>query len=182
MLLFFSLFFFLMIRRPPRSTLFPYTTLFRSCRTVPPVRVRRYRSGVAADLDDDRRRPACATRSLFHYWRNRRDPCRALPRLRPAVALHTTAGVPARVAHDPRRAGRGVHDRGALVGRQLRVQRHHLQQREAGLVPREPRPATAHACPARASGGARLYPRRVPPALGAQGLAAAGGVGLERDA
>src|SRR5258707_11053051 len=29
-LLFFSVFFFLMIRRPPRSTLFPYTTLFRS--------------------------------------------------------------------------------------------------------------------------------------------------------
>src|SRR5471030_3417254 len=27
------LFFFLMIRRPPRSTLFPYTTLFRSWRT-----------------------------------------------------------------------------------------------------------------------------------------------------
>src|SRR3712207_5269486 len=27
-------FFFLMIRRPPRSTLFPYTTLFRSGRTV----------------------------------------------------------------------------------------------------------------------------------------------------
>src|SRR2546426_12733767 len=26
----FFLFFFLMIRRPPRSTLFPYTTLFRS--------------------------------------------------------------------------------------------------------------------------------------------------------
>src|SRR2546426_2112771 len=28
----FILFFFLMIRRPPRSTLFPYTTLFRSYR------------------------------------------------------------------------------------------------------------------------------------------------------
>src|SRR2546430_9874581 len=28
------LFFFLMIRRPPRSTLFPYTTLFRSARLV----------------------------------------------------------------------------------------------------------------------------------------------------
>src|SRR5256885_3777113 len=27
---FFVFFFFLMIRRPPRSTLFPYTTLFRS--------------------------------------------------------------------------------------------------------------------------------------------------------
>src|SRR3712207_7871658 len=30
MLLCSSIFFFLMIRRPPRSTLFPYTTLFRS--------------------------------------------------------------------------------------------------------------------------------------------------------
>src|SRR5256885_3993142 len=28
----FFIFFFLMIRRPPRSTLFPYTTLFRSSR------------------------------------------------------------------------------------------------------------------------------------------------------
>src|SRR6266403_2017458 len=38
-------FFFLMIRRPPRSTLFPYTTLFRSDRpftiSVPPRRSRR---------------------------------------------------------------------------------------------------------------------------------------------
>src|SRR2546423_10495250 len=31
-------FFFLMIRRPPRSTLFPYTTLFRSS-PIPPPRV-----------------------------------------------------------------------------------------------------------------------------------------------
>src|SRR5256885_7564863 len=28
------MFFFLMIRRPPRSTLFPYTTLFRSVRVL----------------------------------------------------------------------------------------------------------------------------------------------------
>src|SRR2546430_10582718 len=34
--LFFLFFFFLMIRRPPRSTLFPYTTLFRSVRPVAP--------------------------------------------------------------------------------------------------------------------------------------------------
>src|ERR1039457_7325894 len=33
------LFFFLMIRRPPRSTLFPYTTLFRSRLGVPSFRV-----------------------------------------------------------------------------------------------------------------------------------------------
>src|SRR2546426_12643638 len=31
----FFVFFFLMIRRPPRSTLFPYTTLFRSCTGSP---------------------------------------------------------------------------------------------------------------------------------------------------
>src|SRR5207249_5348167 len=37
-------FFFLMIRRPPRSTLFPYTTLFRS--RVRPRRVRRDRAVV----------------------------------------------------------------------------------------------------------------------------------------
>src|SRR5258708_25743197 len=36
----FFLFFFLMIRRPPRSTLFPYTTLSRS-RVQPPLRKRR---------------------------------------------------------------------------------------------------------------------------------------------
>src|SRR3712207_2929555 len=32
-----SFFFFLMIRRPPRSTLFPYTTLFRSSDVVKAV-------------------------------------------------------------------------------------------------------------------------------------------------
>src|SRR6266850_6040402 len=34
----FIFFFFLMIRRPPRSTLFPYTTLFRS--SAPPALMR----------------------------------------------------------------------------------------------------------------------------------------------
>src|SRR5215204_7156828 len=34
---FVSFFFFLMIRRPPRSTLFPYTTLFRSPRPGSPT-------------------------------------------------------------------------------------------------------------------------------------------------
>src|SRR3712207_7586975 len=34
---YYSVLFFLMIRRPPRSTLFPYTTLFRSpCTATPP--------------------------------------------------------------------------------------------------------------------------------------------------
>src|SRR3712207_8555570 len=38
------MFFFLMIRRPPRSTLFPYTTLFRSS----PARTRRTSPAAAA--------------------------------------------------------------------------------------------------------------------------------------
>src|SRR5262245_64055004 len=33
-MIFFSSIFFLMIRRPPRSTLFPYTTLFRSIKSA----------------------------------------------------------------------------------------------------------------------------------------------------
>src|SRR3712207_9110817 len=37
-------FFFLMIRRPPRSTLFPYTTLFRSVRSGAREDARRSRS------------------------------------------------------------------------------------------------------------------------------------------
>src|SRR2546430_13244429 len=47
-------FFFLMIRRPPRSTLFPYTTLFRST-LVPWAKFRRAKGGVKAHvlLDHD---------------------------------------------------------------------------------------------------------------------------------
>src|SRR6266853_4783449 len=40
----FFIFFFLMIRRPPRSTLFPYTTLFRSRPGRPPC-TRSFRRG-----------------------------------------------------------------------------------------------------------------------------------------
>src|SRR2546430_13583367 len=45
-------FFFLMIRRPPRSTLFPYTTLFRSVNTV-----------LGPAIDPERRRYRIANRS-----------------------------------------------------------------------------------------------------------------------
>src|SRR4051795_1878874 len=43
-----SFFFFLMIRRPPISPLFPYTTLFRSLRFCPP-RPSRYRANRRPD-------------------------------------------------------------------------------------------------------------------------------------
>src|SRR3712207_8615765 len=52
--------FFLMIRRPPRSTLFPYTTLFRSGLAVVELRGERLHLGVAQPLgvrDDGERVP-----------------------------------------------------------------------------------------------------------------------------
>src|SRR5439155_20063295 len=41
----FAFFFFLMIRRPPRSTLFPYTTLFRSVQDVSSTNPRDFQLG-----------------------------------------------------------------------------------------------------------------------------------------
>src|SRR5690349_22888194 len=46
------LYFFLMLRRPPRSTLFPYTTLFRSIFTGrPPGRPSRERGRLSRETD-----------------------------------------------------------------------------------------------------------------------------------
>src|SRR5258707_13161381 len=54
-------FFFLMIRRPPRSTLFPYTTLFRSLSGELRVGVRRHDAhGRAAGLPPGRWLPGRA--------------------------------------------------------------------------------------------------------------------------
>src|SRR2546426_12469379 len=56
----FFVFFFLMIRRPPRSTLFPYTTLFRSVR-------RDVRRGAPFDvlpLEHEGQRPVFEQRDL----------------------------------------------------------------------------------------------------------------------
>src|SRR5688572_31103483 len=47
---FFFVFFFLMIRRPPRSTLFPYTTLFRSVRLEPRFLDARLAQGLAEEM------------------------------------------------------------------------------------------------------------------------------------
>src|SRR5947208_12767928 len=46
-----------MIRRPPRSTLFPYTTLFRSCRRVrrPDCRQSRTTSAAPGSSSEDRK-------------------------------------------------------------------------------------------------------------------------------
>src|SRR2546426_10762206 len=68
-------FFFLMIRRPPRSTLFPYTTLFRSHQVVP--------------LPPDQR-------DLFARRRHATIACRTRQRVDPLEAVVQRREVPAR--------------------------------------------------------------------------------------
>src|SRR2546428_6948606 len=46
-----TIFFFLMIRRPPRSTLFPYTTLFRSLLAARTKRARKWPLGSVRSCD-----------------------------------------------------------------------------------------------------------------------------------
>src|SRR3712207_8682952 len=73
-------FFFLMIRRPPRSTLFPYTTLFRSVRGPPK------RRATASQRPDERSRhrggrvPLRVGRGGVARWRLRPGRPRILPR------------------------------------------------------------------------------------------------------
>src|SRR3712207_9143433 len=67
------MFFFLMIRRPPRSTLFPYTTLFRSgrcvggeeCESQPPAR-----SHISVFGHFDPRFHWSAFQAMFEFDRN----------------------------------------------------------------------------------------------------------------
>src|SRR3712207_7148994 len=53
-----------MIRRPPRSTLFPYTTLFRS---VPLRRQRRVRAGRHASIEGRLARQAALAEQVVHH-------------------------------------------------------------------------------------------------------------------
>src|SRR5260221_3722598 len=64
------LFFFLMIRRPPRSTLFPYTTLFRSACLVP-----RWRVGLEEE-PSLALRASCASLVVVFRWAFRALPLR----------------------------------------------------------------------------------------------------------
>src|SRR5690349_24644424 len=56
---FYFIFFFLMIRRPPRSTLFPYTTLFRSV----------VEEGVVREVDEELGRGRVRVRGPGHRQR-----------------------------------------------------------------------------------------------------------------
>src|SRR3712207_7793766 len=59
-------FFFLMIRRPPRSTLFPYTTLFRSASDYPHWDFDDPRQALPGIIPAERRRDIFGARSEEH--------------------------------------------------------------------------------------------------------------------
>src|SRR2546427_7834726 len=61
-----------MIRRPPRSTLFPYTTLFRSVHRIPDMdQVERQASEWIARLNADD--VSADERARFEVWRSAQD-------------------------------------------------------------------------------------------------------------
>src|SRR6267143_1201506 len=82
-------FFFLRIRRPPRSTLFPYTTLFRSARAagnrprLAPVRARDCRHRTAC-VDDRSEEHTSELQSQFHLV------CRLLLEKKKKKTYHST--------------------------------------------------------------------------------------------
>src|SRR5438874_13415365 len=97
-----------MLRRPPRSTLFPYTTLFRSVRPARGVRAVRDRRPRAPDL---RHRPEAMTAPLTP----------TVPPARPDSPLWR-APVAAAGRSEERRVGKGGGCRGG-AGREKRKER-----------------------------------------------------------
>src|SRR5215204_3530561 len=125
-------FFFLMIRRPPRSTLFPYTTLFRSRGAGPPPSLagrQRDRAGPNPGPDlDPRHRPAPPRQGRSAPWAAPPGP----------LDRHLGPDLRAAAARPLRRRRAGPLLRCAGAGG------------AAGNAPRPPRPAAA--APARDSG------------------------------
>src|SRR5256885_5043406 len=84
----FFLFFFLMIRRPPRSTLFPYTTLFRSPNTVLDVhparmfmRAQSLAEVIAGWTQTNGMPPSAASRRSEEHTSELQSPCNLVCRL-----------------------------------------------------------------------------------------------------
>src|SRR5256885_4850783 len=78
----FAPFFFLMIRRPPRSTLFPYTTLFRSRHPAPDATARAVaRARATAHRADVRRGGGAAVGRSEEHTSELQSPCNLVCRL-----------------------------------------------------------------------------------------------------
>src|SRR2546426_6263528 len=84
-----------MIRRPPRSTLFPYTTLFRSLRGGPPPRERTRARGMAEGRAARARRSAPRDRAAApHHGRVTGGGALALPGTRGTFPVPGHEGTP----------------------------------------------------------------------------------------
>src|SRR5256885_8200220 len=71
-----------MIRRPPRSTLFPYTTLFRSLSRCPPNRCTRFARGRGTARSSARSSSRCGSRGRSEeHTSELQSPCNLVCRL-----------------------------------------------------------------------------------------------------
>src|SRR5690348_17567116 len=59
-----------MIRRPPRSTLFPYTTLFRSSAEESDAKKAAFIAPIASSASSASRAPSAASRAIHRSWSN----------------------------------------------------------------------------------------------------------------
>src|SRR2546430_13534347 len=97
------LFFFLMIRRPPRSTLFPYTTLFRSALTRQSTQASAQRPQNAAPVSEAQEvhsRDRKSTRlnsshsqisyAVFCLKKKKKKKNHTIPQSRDTIALHAS--------------------------------------------------------------------------------------------
>src|SRR5438067_12947922 len=100
----FLFFFFLMLRRPPRSTLFPYTTLFRSDLDPQPLRRTRRRARLGTARGRGRRTPAAQGRRAA---RARAGGARSGRDLRRAGAIPALPRQTLGRSEPPRHRGRG---------------------------------------------------------------------------
>src|SRR5256714_14494219 len=71
-------FFFLMIRRPPRSTLFPYTTLFRS--NIQTACLIMEGAEFTENIINGVERPVKAINNVFRKFRDRKSGSAGMPR------------------------------------------------------------------------------------------------------
>src|SRR2546430_8419907 len=153
------LFFFLMIRRPPRSTLFPYTTLFRSVSRPSRRSVRDSKSGAASRLLERPRRASSGPTV--------RQPSASPPPLRSSRMVMLVID---RLAQRTLMAVILTPPRGASIPPPLRSRPHrppppHRPQpsREARDPPPQPARRAWPACRPRSAGPAAYHSRSAPP-------------------
>src|SRR5882762_10052345 len=100
-------FFFLMIRRPPRSTLFPYTTLFRSSRKLPgklsagiPQEIKPSDYDLVALAMQEPQYRSPGVRELLDAVAKARVPCMSIMNMPPLPYLSRIPGVSAKACRD----------------------------------------------------------------------------------